>query len=162
MGQNLHLISTSVNPVHNAPRLSVTGPGVQADRARRGGWGRERSITERPGPALPDFDLTGPALPDFDRPGPTWGMGEGEVYYRQTRPDFSLACYFTGLSLPPPPKTSVTDTKTYWINDAPPHPCWPPPAGPPRPVLHRALPSPTPQNVRHRQTTIALIYRIAT
>jgi len=26
------------------------------------------------------------------------------------------------------------------------HPCCPPPAGPPRPVLHRALPSPTPQN----------------
>jgi len=24
--------------------------------------------------------------------------------------------YFTGLSLPPPPKTSVTDTETYWIN----------------------------------------------
>ncbi len=24
--------------------------------------------------------------------------------------------YFTGLSLPPPPKTSVTDRETYWIN----------------------------------------------
>jgi len=40
----LHFVQiehTSVNPVHNAPRLSVTGPGVQADRARReGGGGR--------------------------------------------------------------------------------------------------------------------------
>jgi hypothetical protein len=67
---------TSVNPVHNAPRLSVTGPGIQADRAWHGGWGRERSVTDRPGPALPDFD----------RPGPAWGVGEGEVCYKQTRP----------------------------------------------------------------------------
>jgi len=27
-----------------------------------------------------------------------------------------IARCFTGLSLPPPPKTSVTDTETYWIN----------------------------------------------
>jgi len=59
----------NVNPVHNAPRLSVTGPGVgggggrgllqtdptrhsriSTDRARRGGWGRESFITDRPGP----------------------------------------------------------------------------------------------------------------
>jgi hypothetical protein len=39
-----------VNPVHNAPRLSVMGPGVQADRAQRGGWGRERFVTDRLGP----------------------------------------------------------------------------------------------------------------
>ncbi len=38
--------------------LLQIGPGVQADRARRGGWGRERFVTDRPGPALPDFDLT--------------------------------------------------------------------------------------------------------
>jgi hypothetical protein len=38
------------------------GPDVQADRARHGGWGRERSITDRPGSALPDFDLTGPGV----------------------------------------------------------------------------------------------------
>ncbi len=55
----------------------MTELGVQADRARRGGWGRERSIIDRPGPALPDFD----------RPGSVWGVGEGEVCYRQTRPD---------------------------------------------------------------------------
>jgi hypothetical protein len=72
------IINTSVNPVHNAPRLSVMGPGVQADQARRGGWGRKRSITDRPGPALPDFD----------QPSPAWGVGEGEVCYRQTPPDF--------------------------------------------------------------------------
>jgi len=36
--------------MHNAPRLSVMRFGVQADRARRGGWGRERSVTDRPGP----------------------------------------------------------------------------------------------------------------
>jgi hypothetical protein len=58
---------TSVNPVHNAPRLSVTGPGIQADRARRGGWGRERSVTDRLGLALPDFDWS----------GPVWGVGKG-------------------------------------------------------------------------------------
>jgi hypothetical protein len=192
---------TNVNPVHNAPRLSVTGPGVQVDRARRGGWGRERSITNRPGLALPDFD----------RPGPTWGVGEGEVCYRQTQPDtpgfrptrpgvgggggrgllqtdparhsristwpgpalpdfdrpgpdmgggggrgllqtdpaWFFAHYFTGLSLPPPPKTSVADIKTYWINIY---------------QLHReqavtgrifqALPTQT-------DTTVALIYKIS-
>jgi hypothetical protein len=38
-------------------RLGPTRPGVQADQARRGGWGRERSVTDRPGPTLPDFDL---------------------------------------------------------------------------------------------------------
>jgi len=54
----------------------VTRPSVQADRARRGGWGRERSITDKPGPALLNFD----------RPGPTWGVGEGEICYRQTWP----------------------------------------------------------------------------
>jgi hypothetical protein len=57
----------------NSLRPSMTGPGIQADRAWRGGWGKERSVTDRPGP-------------DFDRPGPTWGVGEGEVCYRQTRP----------------------------------------------------------------------------
>jgi hypothetical protein len=108
------LTITSVNPVHNAPRLSVTGPGVQADRARRGGWGRkyvvtgpgiqanrarrggwrrERSVTDRPGPALPDFD----------RPGPAWGGGGGEVCYRQTRPDFSPAA-LPASPFPHPPK----------------------------------------------------------
>jgi hypothetical protein len=30
---------TSVNPVHNAPCLSMTGLDVQANRARREGWG---------------------------------------------------------------------------------------------------------------------------
>jgi hypothetical protein len=29
---------------------------------------------------------------------------------------WQVARCFTGLSLPPPPKTSVTDTETYWIN----------------------------------------------
>jgi hypothetical protein len=43
-------IIISVNPVHNAPHLSVTGFGVQADRTRRGGWGSERSVTNRPNP----------------------------------------------------------------------------------------------------------------
>ncbi len=66
----------------------MTGPGVQADQAWRGGWGRERSVTTGPGPTLLDFDLianwawrggwgrerfitTGPspALPDFDLTG---------------------------------------------------------------------------------------------
>jgi hypothetical protein len=28
------------------------------DEARRGGWGRERSITDRPGSTFPDFGLT--------------------------------------------------------------------------------------------------------
>jgi hypothetical protein len=28
----------------NALRLSVAGPGVDADRAWRGGWGKERSV----------------------------------------------------------------------------------------------------------------------
>jgi hypothetical protein len=123
---------------------------------------RHSRISTWPGPTLPDFDLTrpntpgfrpdpaqhsqistwpDPALPDFDWPGPTWGVGEGEVCYRQTRPGTPgfrptgpgvggggrrgllqtnpaqfFARYFTGLSLPPPPKTSVTNTKTYWIN----------------------------------------------
>jgi hypothetical protein len=76
MGGCLYLKPTSVNPVHNAPRLSVTGLDVQADQARHGGWGKERSITDRPGPALSDLD----------RPGPAWGVGEGEVCYRQTWP----------------------------------------------------------------------------
>jgi len=39
--------------------LLQIGPGVQADRARRGGWGRERFVTNRPGPALPDFVIDG-------------------------------------------------------------------------------------------------------
>jgi len=43
-------MKTSVNSVHNAPRLLLTGPDVQADRARRGGWGRERSVIDKPGP----------------------------------------------------------------------------------------------------------------
>jgi hypothetical protein len=77
-----HSYMTSVNPVHNAPRLSVTGPGVQADRARRGGWGRERYVTDKPGPALPDFDLTWPGTPGFRLTRPGMGVGEGEVYYR--------------------------------------------------------------------------------
>ncbi len=42
----------------NSLRLYVTGPGVQADRARRGEWGKERSVIHKPGSALPDFDLT--------------------------------------------------------------------------------------------------------
>jgi len=85
----------------NLLRLSMTELGVQADRVRRGGCGRERSVTNRPGPALPDFnkawcggwgrersvtDRPSPAFPDFDRPGPAWGVREGEVRYRQTRP----------------------------------------------------------------------------
>jgi hypothetical protein len=132
--QVLH--TNSMNPVHNAPRLSVTGLGVQADRAWRGGWGRERSVTDRLGPALPNFDLTrpdtprfrpdparhsristwpGPALPDFDRPGPDLGGGGGRGLL-QTDPAWFFARYFTGLSLPPPPKTSVADIETYWIN----------------------------------------------
>jgi hypothetical protein len=93
---------TNVNPVHNAPRLSVMRPGIQVDRARREGWGRERSVTDRPGPALPDFNLTRPGTPEF-QPDPArhsristdrarhGGVGEGEVCYRQTRPDFSPA-----------------------------------------------------------------------
>jgi len=40
------------------------------------GWGRERSVTNRPGPTLPNFDRSGRAC----------GVGEGEVYYKQTRP----------------------------------------------------------------------------
>jgi hypothetical protein len=56
-----------VNLVHNAPRLFVTRSGVQADQVRRAEWGREMSVTNRPGPALSNFD----------RPGPTWGVGEG-------------------------------------------------------------------------------------
>jgi len=89
-------VCTSVNSVHNAPRLSVMGPDVHVNQALRGGWGRERSVTDRPGPIF-------------------------------------------------------------------------------RPLLHRPLPSPTPQNLRHRHrdlqgtgsdwknptqtdTTIALIY----
>jgi len=59
-----------VNLVHNAPRLSVTGPDVQADRTRRGGWGRERSVTDRPDPALSNFDLTRPSTPGFRLTGP--------------------------------------------------------------------------------------------
>ncbi len=46
----------------NSLRLFVIGPDVQADQARRGGWGRERSVIDRPGPALPDFDLMGPGV----------------------------------------------------------------------------------------------------
>jgi hypothetical protein len=84
-----------VNPVHNAPRLSVMGPGVQADRAQRGGWGRERFVTDR----------LGPTLPDFDRSSPAWGGGEGEVCYRQTRPDFSPAAS-PASPFPHPPKPS--------------------------------------------------------
>jgi hypothetical protein len=41
----LKFFYTSVNPVHNAPCLSVTGPGVQADQARRGGGG-ERDLLQ--------------------------------------------------------------------------------------------------------------------
>jgi len=96
------LIVTSVNLVHNAPRLSVTGPAfrptgpdvgggggrgllqtdstrhsrISTDRAWCGRWGRERSVTDKPGPALPNFN----------RPGLAWGVGEGKVCYRQTRP----------------------------------------------------------------------------
>jgi len=44
----INIFNTSVNPVHNAPRLFVIGPDIQADRARRGGWGREYVVT-RPG-----------------------------------------------------------------------------------------------------------------
>ncbi len=76
-----------MNPVHNAPRLFVTGLGVQADRARRGQWGRERSVIDRPGSALPDFDRLGPA----------WGVGEGEVC------DFSPAAS-PAFPFPHPPK----------------------------------------------------------
>jgi len=35
---------------HNAPRLFVTWLGVQVDRARCEGWGRKRSVADRPGP----------------------------------------------------------------------------------------------------------------
>ncbi len=61
-------IVTSVNSVHNAPRLFVMGPDV-------GGGG-----------------------------------GKGML---QTDPARFFARYFTGLSLPPPPKTSVINTETY-------------------------------------------------
>jgi hypothetical protein len=68
---------------------------ISTDWARRGGWGKERSVTDRPGLALPDFN----------RPGPTWGVGEGEVCYRRTRPDFSLAAS-PASPFPHPPKPS--------------------------------------------------------
>jgi hypothetical protein len=42
----------------NSLRSFATRPDVQADRVRREGWGRERFVTDRPGPALPNFDLT--------------------------------------------------------------------------------------------------------
>ncbi len=101
--------------MHNAPRLSVTGPGVQADRARWGGWGRERSVTDKPGLALPDFDLTRPGTPRFRPTGPGVGGGGGRGLLQTDSTRFFARC-FTGLSLPRPPKTSVTDTESYWIN----------------------------------------------
>jgi hypothetical protein len=52
-----------------------------------------------------------PTLPNFDRPGPTWEAREGEVYYRQTWPDFSPAASSTSL-FPHPPKPS-SQTQTY-------------------------------------------------
>jgi len=71
------------------------GFGVQANRARRGGWGRERFVTYRPSPTLSDFNRLGPAL----------GVGEAEVCYKQTQPDFSptasLASPFPHPSKPP-------------------------------------------------------------
>jgi hypothetical protein len=86
----------------NSLRLYVTGPGVQADRARRGEWGRERSITDKPGPALPDFD----------RPGLAWGVGEGEVCYTQTwlgTPGFRL-----DKNEVPSPRTDIDRVVMHW------------------------------------------------
>jgi len=99
---------TNVNPVHNAPRLSVMGPGV------RGGGGR----------GLLQTDLAkhsristwpGPALSDFDWPGPTWGVGEGEVCYKQTRLDFSPVASPTSPFPHPPKAPSQTQRLTELI-----------------------------------------------
>jgi hypothetical protein len=73
---------TNVNPVHNAPHVSVIGPDVRADWARRGGWGWERSVIDRPGPTLSDFDMTEPDIPGFRPTRFDVGGGEGEVCYR--------------------------------------------------------------------------------
>jgi len=115
--------TTSVNPVHNAPRLSVTGPAW--------GVGNERSVYRQTRPDTPGFRPTGPGV----------GVGEGKVFYRQTRPgtpgfwptgpgvgggggrgllqrdpaQFFRSLLHRPLSSPTP-KTSVTYRETYWIN----------------------------------------------
>jgi hypothetical protein len=109
---------TNVNPVHNAPHVSVIGPDVRADWARRGGWGRERSVIDRPGLALPDFDLTRPGTPGFR-----------SDLARHSRISTDRARR-GGWGR----ERSVTDK---------PGPIF-------HPLLHRPLPSPTPQNLRHR------------
>jgi hypothetical protein len=77
----------------------VTGPGVQADQARHGGWGRERSVTNKPGP-------------DFDRLGPAWGVGEGEVSYRQTRPETPR--FRPDRNEVPSPRTDIHRVVMHW------------------------------------------------
>jgi len=119
---------------------------ISTDRAQRG-WGRERSVIDRPGPTLSDFNLTRPGTPGFRPTGPGVGGGGGRGLLQTDSARFFAHC-FIGLSFPPPPKTSVIDIETYWINIY---------------QLHRehavigrilqALPTQT-------DTTVALIYKI--
>ncbi len=85
-----------------------TGPGVG------GGGGRGLLQTDL---ARHSRILTwpSPALPDFDRPGLAWGVGEGEVCYRQTRPDFSPAASLASPFLHPPKPPSQTQRLTKLI-----------------------------------------------
>jgi hypothetical protein len=125
--------------------LGVGGGGrrglLQIDSARHS------RITTWPNPALPDSDLTQPGTPGFRLTGPNVGGGGGKGLL-QTNPARFFAWCFTSLSLPPPPKTFVTDTKTYWINIYQLHK--------ERAVIGKifqALPTQT-------DTTVALIYKI--
>jgi len=96
------------------PTFRPTGP----DMGGGGGKGLLQTdsawhsrISTWPGPTLPDFDLTRPSTPGFRPTGPSVGGGGGKGLLQIDSTRF-FARYFTGLSLPPPPKTSVIDTET--------------------------------------------------
>jgi hypothetical protein len=101
----------SVNPVHNAPCLFVTGPGV-------GGGGGRGLLQTDPARHSRISTWPGPALPDFDWPGPCWGVGVGELYYRQTRPNFShVASPASPFPHPPkPPSQTQRLTELIYTN----------------------------------------------